>query len=74
MLITSLDKMEAIVEENKFLKWDGWTVVNYIKSPTAWTKKNGALLNGKWYLTNRFEPTEKGWDIPNRLVSKNAQE
>lgn len=74
MLITSLDQMEQIVNDNHSLRWDGWTVVNYTKSPTAWTKSNGAFLNGKWYTTNRYEPNQAGWELPNRFVSKNAQE
>lgn len=73
MVITSLDQMETIVSNNKSLKWDGWTVVNYTQAPTAWTKVNGALVDGKWYSTNRYEPSEKGWDIPARFVGKDAQ-
>lgn len=73
MVITSLDQMEEIVSNNKSLKWDGWTVVNYNKVPTAWTKPNGAFVNGSWYLTSRYEPTEAGWSIPDRFVNKNAQ-
>jgi hypothetical protein len=73
MLITSLDQMEKIVSSNKSLKWDGWTVINYTYTPTAWTKTNGAFLDGKWYTANRYEPTESGWDIPAKFVGKDAQ-
>ncbi len=34
MLIKSLEKMETIVENNKFLSWDGWNV------PANLVKKN----------------------------------
>jgi hypothetical protein len=74
MLITSLDKMEQIVNDNKSLTWDGWTVVNYTKSPTAWTKTSGAFVNNSWHTATRYEPTAAGWDLPNRFVSNNAQE
>jgi hypothetical protein len=73
MVITSLDQMEQIVQSNKSLKWDGWTVVSYAKAPTAWTKVNGAFSKGEWYLTNRYEPNQNGWSIPDRFVNKNAQ-
>lgn len=73
MVITSLDQMEQIVSNSKSLKWDGWTVVNYSKSPTAWTKTNGVFVDGTWYLANRYEPQANGWNIPDRLVNKNAQ-
>ena len=35
MIINSLEKMETIVENNKSLSWDGWNVVELIKSPGA---------------------------------------
>lgn len=68
MLVASLEKMETIVENAKALSWDGWTVVETKKDTTAWTKTNGAFINGSWVLQNRFEPTEQGWSIPGKFV------
>jgi hypothetical protein len=68
MIINNLEKMETIVKNNKALKWDGWSVVNYYPSEKARTSKYGALINGKWHMTRRFDPSEKGWDIPDKLV------
>lgn len=68
MKVTSLEQMETIVSRNKFLRWDGWTVVNSYPSNTAWLKPNGAYRNGKWHLETRFEIKADGWDIPNKLV------
>lgn len=68
MKIQSLDRMEEIVAKNKWLKWDGWTVINYRYDPMGWSKKNGAFYKGKWYTVSRYEPTGHGWEIPNKLV------
>jgi hypothetical protein len=71
--IRSVEEMEKIVSQNKFLFWDGWTVVNSFPSDKARTSKYGAYVNGKWHLQKRFVPTSKGWDIPDKLVRTNGQ-
>jgi hypothetical protein len=68
MIITSLEKMESIVEKSKFLHWDGWTVVSSYESKKASTSKYGAYRDGEWHIQRRFEPTEIGWEIPERFV------
>lgn len=68
MNVTSLEQMETIVAKNKSLSWDGWTVLDTKPNPTAWTKVNGAFINGSWQLQNRYEPTEQGWEIPNKFA------
>lgn len=73
MLIKSLEEMEAIVENNSALSWDGWTVVELRKSPLAWMKVNAKFVNHEWHTANRFDISESGWDIPNKFVRKNAE-
>lgn len=73
MQITSLDKMEEIVNSNKDLYWDGWTVVNRYRSKKASTSKNGVYSNQTWFIDKRFEPNRNGWDIPERFVLGHAQ-
>jgi hypothetical protein len=73
MVIASLSKMEKVVESNPELMWDGWTVIHSYQSEKARTSKFGALVKGKWHMQRRFEPTEKGWDIPNRFVGGRGQ-
>ena len=68
MNILSLDKMEEIVATNKFLSWDGWTVLEAKADDAAWMKTNAAFINGKWNRVNRYEPSETGWNIPDRFV------
>jgi hypothetical protein len=73
MLIKSLEKMETIVDNNKFLSWDGWTVVELRKSAMAWMKPNAKFINNDWYTANRFDADADGWNIPASLVKKNAK-
>lgn len=68
MVITSLEKMEEIVSKNKSLSWDGWTVIHSRQNDNGYSSKNGAYRNGKWYIQNRFEVTEKGWNLPDKFV------
>lgn len=68
MIITSLEKMEKLVEKAKYLRWDGWTVISSYPSKKASTSKYGAFVDGQWHIQRRFEPTEKGWDIPERFL------
>jgi hypothetical protein len=68
MTISSLEKMEKIVEKVKYLYWDGWTVISSYPSKKASTSKYGAYLNGNWHMQRRFELTENGWDIPERFL------
>jgi len=73
MLIKSLEEMETIVENNKFLSWDGWTVVELRKSAMAWMKPNAKFVNHEWYTANRFDVSESGWNVPANLVKKNVK-
>lgn len=68
MNISSLEKMEQIVSNNKTLSWDGWTVVESKPNAMAWMKPNAAFIKDVWYTQNRFVPTEIGWSIPNKFM------
>lgn len=70
MIIKDLDYMEKIVASNKTLLWDGWTVVNSYPSESGRTSAKGALVNSKWHLQTRFEPTDSGWNIPSKFVEQ----
>jgi hypothetical protein len=70
MLIDSLETVEAIVENNESLSWDGWTVIEFKQSPTAWMSKEGAFVDGKWIIRKRYE-WDNGWKIPKKFVSEN---
>jgi hypothetical protein len=68
MLINSLEKMEQIVENNKALSWDGWTVVENDTKNNGLTSNSGAYINGRWVVQNRYEPSSSGWEIPGKYL------
>jgi len=68
MFITDLNKMEAIVENEKHLSWDGWTVVERIATNKGMTSSEGRMINGRWYIEKRFVPNREGWKIPGKYV------
>ena len=73
MLIKSLEEMEVIVENNKALSWEGWTVVKRTKSDAAWMQPNAQFVKGKWFVINKYFVNQDGWNIPSKLVKKNAK-
>lgn len=73
MVIKSLEEMEAIVKSNDSLSWDGWTVLEATKSPTAWMKPEAAFIKDAWYAVKRYSPNSDGWNIPTKLVKKYAK-
>ena len=68
MLISSLEKMEEVVEKNKSLRWHGWDVVFSYPSEKARTSKFGALVSGVWHLQRVFKLTSEGWHVPKDYV------
>jgi hypothetical protein len=68
MLVSSLEKMETIVENNKSLSWDGWTVLENITKENGVMSPEGRLVNGRWIVQKRYELTTDGWEIPNKFV------
>lgn len=68
MQIKSLEKMESIVSKNKYLSWDGWTVINSYQSEKGRTSPLGAFIKGKWHIQNRFVPSSNGWEIPDKFI------
>jgi hypothetical protein len=68
MLINSLETMEQIVENNKTLSWDGWTVLENRTKENGVMSAEGRYVNGRWIVQKRYEITADGWEIPNKLV------
>jgi hypothetical protein len=66
--INSLEKMEEIVSKSNSLSWDGWDVVEMIRSDKAFTSKQGALKNNAWHLKKIFVVSRTGWEIPDKYV------
>jgi len=72
MLIKSLETMEEIVKANKSLTWDGWTVVALKPSAGKTNDKNVVKIKNKWFVQERFEVSENGWDIPKKFLENNG--
>jgi hypothetical protein len=68
VLINSLEKMEEIVENNKDLSWDGWTVIENKTKENGAMSKDGAYVGGKWIVQKRYDATTSGWEIPNKFM------
>ncbi len=66
--INSLETMESIVQNNKQLSWDGWTVVETFPSEKAYFSKFGIYKNNKWQMKKEFAPSSQGWEIPDKYV------
>jgi hypothetical protein len=66
--INSLEKMEEIVSNNNNLSWDGWDVIEMVRSDKAFTSKQGALKNNAWHLKKTFVVSRDGWEIPDKYV------
>lgn len=68
MIINNLEQMEKIVAKNKSLSWDGWNVVELIKSSSAMYKPEGIFSKGSWYIKKTFDLNREGWKVPNKYV------
>ena len=65
--VKSLDVMERLVQSRHNLIWDGWEVFRIRKHPTAFYYKDGRLINGRWFRTERIRLTREGWIVPGDL-------
>jgi hypothetical protein len=68
MLVTSLSVMEDLVRKNRSLRWDGWDVVHFYPSETAWMSQYGSYHKGRWYMNRKFVVSNQGWEIPDRYL------
>lgn len=68
MLVDNLNDMAAIVNKNKNLDWDGWDVVQYVKSSNAEFSNDGVFKDGIWYKKKTFILKKSGWTIPDSLA------
>ena len=68
VIVSNLDVMESIVENNENLSWDGWSVVELTKSDKGSTSNRGVLVNNKWHLKKMFVPSRNGWEIPSKYM------
>ena len=68
MIVSDPDQMERLVAKNRNLVWDnGWDVLKITKSPTAMFYKDGRAFGNKWFRTERYALTRRGWTIPDEF-------
>lgn len=67
VIVSDLDVMERLVQSRHNLIWDGWEVLKTRKHPTAFYYKDGRLINGRWFRTERIRLTREGWIVPGDL-------
>jgi hypothetical protein len=70
MIISTLEKMELIVENNPNLQWNGWNVEYLEKDDSAMYKIEGAFVNGDWHIKKTFNLDNGVWDIPSSILRK----
>lgn len=70
MIISTLEKMELIVEKNPNLRWNGWDVEYIEKDDSAMYKIDGAFINSEWHLKKTFKLNDGYWDIPSSILRK----
>lgn len=72
MSFTTIDYDEAhkVVDSNKNLFWDGWTIVDWKPFKDAIYKKNGMFRNGKWGVAKTYKPEKDGWKVPAKYVGR----
>jgi len=66
--VNSLEQMEIIVSKNNNLSWDGWNVVEMVKSDKALTSRYGTRIDGAWYLKKIYVVSRNGWEVPDKYV------
>lgn len=68
MITINYEQAHAVVENNRFLRWEGWDIVDFKYDAAAEYDKRGSRYNGRWGFEKRFTPDRDGWKVPKRYV------
>lgn len=68
MITINYDQAHSVVQNNKFLHWDGWDIVDFKADASAEFDKRGVRYNSRWGFEKRFVPDQDGWKVPKRYV------
>jgi hypothetical protein len=70
MIVSDADQMDAIVQKNEKLSWDGWNVVHLVKDDYAEFLSVGIFdkKSSQWYRKTIYQCTEMGWNIPESVM------
>lgn len=61
-----IEQAEEFVAKNakRGYRWEGWTIVRWVKNPGGYSMPNGAYRNGVWGVEFRTPVSEDGtWSI-----------
>jgi hypothetical protein len=60
------DTAHKIVNKNKNMFWDGWTIVEWRRDPDGYFSKNGMFRNGQWgkVVRNISVSNDGTWKVP----------
>jgi len=65
----SYDEAHKIVESNRFLEWDGWSINTWRADPKGFSDVRGEFRDGQWCIIFRYPvKTDGTWSIPNSYV------
>jgi hypothetical protein len=67
--IKSLEEAESLITKSKNYFWDGWTIIKFVKDPSAQFHKNGMKKNNFWGYATKYDLTETGWYLPNEAIA-----
>lgn len=58
----TLNEAEEFVIKNqkRGYRWDGWTIVRWVKNPGGYTMPNGSFKNGVWGVEYRTPVSDSG--------------
>jgi hypothetical protein len=68
MITVNYEQAHLVVQNNKFLRWDGWDIVDFKADSSAEFDKNGVRFKNRWGFEKRFTPDHEGWKVPKRYV------
>lgn len=59
-----------IVDSNKNLSWNGWTIIEWKKNPDGYWNKFGSFRNGSWGVERKMPVQDNGtWRVPVKYVA-----
>jgi hypothetical protein len=71
MLVNDILDMEKIVDNSKYLHWEGWSVIHSVPDEYAEMSNEGYFNRslGGWYKKKVYHCGTSGWDIPDAVIS-----
>jgi len=62
------EQAHDIVNNNRSLHWDGWSIIEFKKDNSAEYHQKGSRYNGIWGFAKVYSPDREGWKVPKKYV------